>query len=150
MIAGLLVAFIGEQTGGANGRLSRCKHHNATASFTEVGCCANLSKRQFQWPVLTVKPLFPATANYANNGHLIPTMAPPLQAILDAELEAGNTIVEVSAWLPKCRLIVILGHQFGTRPRDSAGVTFHQINDPHYWKAEYRYDDGSEVLACRF
>lgn len=79
-----------------------------------------------------------------------PTMAPALQSILEAELMAGNTVVEVSCWPPKCTLLVILGHEFKTTVHVSDNVTFHEINDPHYWKAEYRYGGGTEVLACKF
>jgi hypothetical protein len=78
-----------------------------------------------------------------------PTMAVPLQRLLDAELQAGNRIVEVSSWPPKCKLLVILEHRFRNVETVSSGVTFHELHGPHYWRAEYRYDDGAEVLACR-
>lgn len=77
-------------------------------------------------------------------------MALQLQVILDAELAAGNYIAEVSAWPPKCSLLVILGRKFRTKPILTADVTLHEINDPHYWKAEYRYLGGVQSLACKF
>lgn len=80
----------------------------------------------------------------------IPAMAVPLQQILEAELKAGNFVVEVSAWPPKCMLLVILGRSFMTKGERTADVTFHEISAPHYWKAEYRYLDGAQTLACRF
>ena len=78
------------------------------------------------------------------------SMALPLQAILDAELAAGNRIYEVTAWPPKCGLLVILTKDFLTNPTLPTDVTFHQIDDCHYWKAEYRYNGGMQLLACRF
>lgn len=80
----------------------------------------------------------------------MPTMAAPLQAILEAELEAGNEVEEVSSWLPKCSLLVILRRPFREAHPQSFDVQFVEVNDPHYWKAEYRYRGGSQVLACRF
>lgn len=74
----------------------------------------------------------------------------PLQRILDAELAAGNFVADVSSWPPSCTVLVILGRSFMTSAFTSAEVTFHEINDPHYWKAEYRFKGGVETLACRF
>ena len=77
-------------------------------------------------------------------------MAPPLQAILDAELARGNTISEVGAWPPKCRLLVQLRRPFYTRYETPPEIEYEHINDPHYWKSEYRFRGGEEVLACGF
>lgn len=77
-------------------------------------------------------------------------MVLPLQLILEAELAAGNSIAEVADWSPKCRLLVILAREFLLKPDLPDDVTFYQINDSHYWKAEYRYKGGVQVLACRF
>lgn len=80
----------------------------------------------------------------------IVAMASPLQAILEAELASGNEVGEVSAWPPKCELLVILRHPFQRSYSTSEEVEFAMINDSHYWKAEYRYKDGVETLACGF
>jgi hypothetical protein len=80
----------------------------------------------------------------------LPPLAPPLQAILDAELCSGNEVVEASDWLPKCELLVILRHPFRRAYATSTSVKFVEINDPHYWKAEYRYNGGMHTLACKF
>ena len=72
-----------------------------------------------------------------------------LNDILEAELAAGNPIVENSAWPPQCKKLIILGNKFRRRYQDH-NLTFAEINDPHYWLAEYRTKDGSEVLACKF
>lgn len=79
-----------------------------------------------------------------------PTMPVPLQAILEAELAAGNRIAEVSSWPPKCSLLVILQRPFASKYAAAAGVEFAELNDSHYWKAEYRYNGGAQVLACGF
>ena len=75
-------------------------------------------------------------------------MAPPLQAILKSELARGNRIAEVGDWPPGCDLLVILSRPFARRYMPAPGVTYRDIDDPHYWKAEYSYE--RECLACQF
>lgn len=77
-------------------------------------------------------------------------MVPALQAILDAEIARGNTILSVGDWPPDCRLFVQLARPFQKRYPALPGVVYAVLNDPHYWKAEYRTADGSECLACGF
>lgn len=77
-------------------------------------------------------------------------MAAPLQRILEAELARGNTIAEVSAWPPKCRLLVLLKRPFSGCYDAPGEVEYAKIDDRHYWKSEYRFNDGEEVLACGF
>lgn len=77
-------------------------------------------------------------------------MAAPLEQILSAELDAGNAIAEISAWPPRCHLLVILKYPFRGKYATSEDVQFETINDPHYWLAEYRYQGGIQTLACRF
>ena len=79
-----------------------------------------------------------------------PTMAKPLQVILEAELAAGNSIAEISSWPPKCGLLVILRRAFAQAYELSPDVEFAEINDTHYWKSEYRYKGGAQALACGF
>lgn len=77
----------------------------------------------------------------------------PLQHILASELGCGNSIREISDWPPHCRRLVVLDRPFKRRYPLQSGLTFHKINDRHYWKAEYRFelDAGlSECLACGF
>jgi hypothetical protein len=74
----------------------------------------------------------------------------PLKSILDAELAAGNTIAEVADWPPKCSLLIILRRPFHQRYAETADVEYADINDRHYWKAEYRYKGGQQCLACGF
>ena len=77
-------------------------------------------------------------------------MAVPLQAILEAELAAGNAVAEISSWPPQCELLVILRHSFRSAPIQPAEVAFAEVNDGHYWRSEYRYKGGVQVLACGF
>jgi hypothetical protein len=77
-------------------------------------------------------------------------MTPTLQLILDAEIALGNTVAEVSAWPPKCHLFVLLKRPFHNQYVTSAGVEFSEVDDSHYWKAEYRASGSEEVLACGF
>lgn len=77
-------------------------------------------------------------------------LAEPLKKILEAELAAGNEIKEVSAWPPKCQLLVILRRSFKTQYATTPDLQFEAINDPHYWQAEYRYRGGLQTLACGF
>jgi hypothetical protein len=75
-------------------------------------------------------------------------MAPPLQAILEAELARGNRIAEVGDWPPHCRLLIVLAQPFHAIYPLAKGMEFREIGDPHYWKAEYTL--AGECLACRF
>lgn len=75
-------------------------------------------------------------------------MAPPLQAILKAELARGNRIAEVGDWPPGCDLLVILSRPFARRYVPAPGVTYRDLDDPHDWKVEYGF--GRECLAWQF
>jgi hypothetical protein len=90
------------------------------------------------------------TPNVTNTKNAIIRLSPTLQRLLDAELAYGNTVVEVTHWLPKCELLIILALPFHQSYLLLSDVTFVEINDPHYWKSEYRYNEGKQVLACRF
>ena len=76
----------------------------------------------------------------------------PLQRFLEAELSAGNRVVDGGPlqWGSLKRL-VILGSPFLTRAwENDATLTFREINDPHYWKAEVEDAAAGEMVACRF
>ena len=80
----------------------------------------------------------------------LPRMASPMQAILMSELSRGNSILSVGDWPPGCRLFVMLARPFRKKYAMSGDVEYALVNDPHYWKAEYRYRNGLECLACGF
>ena len=74
-----------------------------------------------------------------------------LNQILRAELAFGNSIVEVASWLPTCNKLIILRNKFKHKFSENTNdVVFKELNDKHYWFAEYRTMDGSECLACGF
>ena len=82
--------------------------------------------------------------------------APPftsagLNLVLQGELAAGNRIAEdTGGWGAMTRL-VILGDPFKTDTAVlPAGLEYHDVNDPHYWKAEFHDPRTRELLACRF
>lgn len=75
--------------------------------------------------------------------------SPKLNAILEAEIAAGNVIAEETTFPPKCEKLIILSYSFkGDYKGD--GLNYQVVNDPHYWYAEYMTSDGTEGLACRY
>jgi hypothetical protein len=80
----------------------------------------------------------------------MPQLAPSLQAILTAELAAGNSVQEISEWPPACELLVVLRRQFGQAYPVAPTVAYRVLDDPHYWYAEYSFAAGQQLLACGF
>jgi RimJ/RimL family protein N-acetyltransferase len=78
------------------------------------------------------------------------SLHPDLRVILDAELAAGNSVVETGAgWPDTDSVFVRLREPFRTKPsRLPAGVTYTEPNDPHWWKADYSSTAPRHVLAC--
>lgn len=74
-----------------------------------------------------------------------------LRPLLEAELLAGNSIVETWKGWPMDGLCVMLARPFTVRTdTPPAGVRFVAIDDPYYWKAEFTCDRTHHTLACRF
>lgn len=76
-----------------------------------------------------------------------------LKKILQAELRAGNTVVKASEgdWPEEGSVFVMLDKPFRTPiQRNSPGIAFTNVNDPHYWKAEYHDKAAKQILACGF
>ena len=75
-----------------------------------------------------------------------------LKEILDAELESGNSIRE--AWCgdwPKGVSVIYLQKAFKTTiQRNLDSIEFRNINDYHYWKAEYDDKINKQMLICGF
>ena len=84
------------------------------------------------------------------NPEHVARLAEPLRRILDAELAAGNAIGETgSGWPKPGSVMVMLRKPFMVQHDPLAtGVRFVEVNDPHWWKADYEF--GDDVLACRF
>ena len=73
-----------------------------------------------------------------------------LAPLLAAEIAAGNVVVETSRQWPAA-LNVWLARPF--RPSAEplpAQVVLRDVNDPHYWLAEYRCAEHDHLLACKF
>ncbi|MDO6501194.1 hypothetical protein [Photobacterium sanguinicancri] len=72
-----------------------------------------------------------------------------LNKILSEEIALGNEVKEQTSWLPKCNVLVILQNRFSKRYQFE-NVEFRQVNDGHYWLAEYSSKSKNECLACGF
>jgi len=73
-----------------------------------------------------------------------------LKTILDKELENGNEIVETSnGWPNENSIIAFLKRPFILTYK-SEPVEYRELNDPHYWKAEYYDKNKNHLLVCRF
>jgi len=83
-------------------------------------------------------------------GHL-ERFAPELKVLLEAELKAGNKVVETSTGWPKpSSILVMLAEPFKAEPlRTPKGLRFNNVNDPHWWKADYFHEASGHALACR-
>ncbi len=73
-----------------------------------------------------------------------------LSIILIAEIKLGNEIVETSkGWPTENTIIVFLKMPFFGM-YEIEKIDYCNIDDIHYWKAEYRDTLTNHVLACKF
>jgi hypothetical protein len=75
-----------------------------------------------------------------------------LKPILEAELAAGNEIRECSRGWPE-KESVIIGFRKPFRPPTGPlppNVEYREINDTHWWKAEYAAKKPVHLLTCGF
>jgi|SRR6516164_3673331 hypothetical protein len=79
-------------------------------------------------------------------------LCPELRILLDAELTAGNRVVETGeGWPNPSSILVMLALPFRCTPSSlPRGVEYLEVNDTHWWKAEYHHLPTSHLLACRF
>jgi hypothetical protein len=82
----------------------------------------------------------------------VAALHPALQTILQAELSAGNAVVETwRGWPTSDAVCVMLQKPFVVEHAALPdGVVFRDIDDPHYWKSEYEHRPSHHLLACRF
>lgn len=74
-----------------------------------------------------------------------------LNRILLTELKRGNEVRETSkGWPQKTTIMVFMKRPFTQRYHLYEGVKYRELNDPHYWKAEYFDKSTNHVLACPF
>jgi hypothetical protein len=90
--------------------------------------------------------------NSSQRQKVIERLCPELGALLEAELAAGNAIVECQSGLYGTEaVLVLLKSQFRTRPATlPVGVEYRLVNDPHWWKAEYFHAPTKHCVACGF
>jgi hypothetical protein len=84
------------------------------------------------------------------HGPTLERLHPDLKAILAAERAAGNEIAETGlGWPDADSVFVRLRHPFRAPRRElPKGVRFAELNDPHWWKAEYTTESPRHILAC--
>jgi hypothetical protein len=74
----------------------------------------------------------------------------PLKTILNLEIELGNEIIETSkGWPDKKTIIIFLKKPFVSDYKIGK-LEYRNIDDPHYWKAEYFDNSTKHILACKF
>lgn len=80
----------------------------------------------------------------------IESFSPELKKILENEIKLGNEIVETSkGWPHEKSIIIFLKLPFFDTYTVSE-IEYRDIDDVHYWKAEYFDKINSHILACRF
>ena len=73
-----------------------------------------------------------------------------LTKILNQEVKLGNEIIEISkGWPDEKTIIIFLKKPFIAEYR-LENVEYMNVDDPHYWKAEYVDHSTKHVLACKF
>jgi hypothetical protein len=93
-----------------------------------------------------MKPVHPVDKQYINE------LCEELLPLLEAELAAGNSIVETwKGWPYKDSLYIMLANPFKVPPETlPRNVRFVAVDDPHYWKSELVCDRTHHALACGF
>lgn len=80
-----------------------------------------------------------------------PKLCPELAGLLRDELAAGNSVRDVGPAPGSEGTLVLLARPFQAEPKSlPLEVCLVPINDPHWWKAEYRCKLHPDVLACQF
>jgi hypothetical protein len=75
-----------------------------------------------------------------------------LRVLLEAEIAAGNRVAETSkGWPLPDSVWVLLSAPFHNTPEQlPPGVKLVDVNDPHWWKQEYKHLASGSVLACQY
>ena len=129
---------------------------SSTLQRTGGKCMPCFKKDHPLWllETLNVKPIPVPTGEEAKRiqSQRLSCFSPELKFVLEAEIAAGNAVVETHEdWPNKGSIFVMLGSPFITTPSQlPGGVTYRDVDDPHYWKAEYVHEPSAHILACRF
>ena len=90
------------------------------------------------------------STNFMTTQEHIDNYSSTLTEILSQEVELGNEIVETSkGWPEEKTIIIFLKKPFIAEYR-LENVEYRNVDDPHYWKAEYVDHSTKHVLACKF
>lgn len=86
---------------------------------------------------------------------LIDKLSIEMKEILEKELEAGNEIVETSQGIftnaSTEHIFIFLKYPFKSKIKNNLnGIVYREINDKHYWKAEYTDEKNHQTSACNF
>jgi len=74
-----------------------------------------------------------------------------LKSILNTEIGLGNEINETGdGWPCKGGISIFMKRPFIQRYHLFPGIEYRELNDPHYWKAEYFDKSANHLLACPF
>jgi hypothetical protein len=77
---------------------------------------------------------------------ILQKLTEPLRTLVQSELAAGNRVVDSGAFGP--RYLVRLAGEFRVKHELPPGVVYREVNDPHWWKAEYVSE--KEMVVCGF
>ena len=93
----------------------------------------------------------------AIDNKIIDRLSEVLKNILEAELKAGNKVIETfeckegdSFPEPNAIMVFLLKPFMTPIQRNITDVDFRNVNDPHYWKAEYNDKKNIQYLCCKF
>lgn len=87
------------------------------------------------------------------DNNIVNKLTGKLNEILHLELQAGNEIVETyeGDWPYPNSIMVFLGKPFKTPIQHKLiDIEFRNVNDTHYWKAEYVDIKNKMWLCCKF
>ncbi len=86
------------------------------------------------------------------NPEHVEALCPGLRELLHAELAAGNRLCETWTGWPKENSVgVALALPFKLKPTTlPPGVEYLDVNDTHWWKAEYHHNRRGHLLICKF
>lgn len=73
-----------------------------------------------------------------------------LSGVLQEELAKGNRVVETASGWPKPQTIMVFLEKPFIGDYRHLPLTYTDVNDPHYWRADYLDERSWHILACKF
>ena len=120
-------------------------------------------ENQFEWgsikssydPRSDVSSIAIIYKDYKINRNIVDKLSFEMKEILEEELKAGNEIVETYQGgftnTSSEHIFIFLKYPFKVKIQNNLkGITYREINDIHYWKAEYTDEKNHQTLACNF